>query len=504
MYRIVGLVSVVILTCLSGGVVRAEKKTALPNMLALEEAFQSAIEEAEPAIACILVSRSEKFKDFGKGPAPDKPGILGDFDYTKVPYLSERDREKGERRERAERIDLSNPENIPESYGSGVVIDDKKCLILTHYHVVRGATKIYARFKGGEGSYANILAADPRSDLAVLDLITKMSLKAIKLGDGDKVPKGKLVLSIANPFAAGFRDGSPSASWGIISNTHRRAIGKAKETDLTKTLHHYGTLLETDIRRNIGCSGGALIDLRGELIGLTTARGGIAGADVPAGFAVPIDTGMKRIINVLKQGQEVNYAFLGVGFDRPPQPRGKGVRLISVSRGSPADQAGLREGDTIVALNKKPIDHVDDLFLALGMLQTGDVVEVKYTRLSGGGPQRHMARTTLAKFAVAGKIIARNRPSFRGLRVDYTSLLVQDPLRRIGLRQDIPRGVVVCEVQPNSLAATAALSVGEVITQVNGEKVATPAQFYEAVKRLKGTVEVTLNTGKVVKIRETD
>ena len=134
-------------------------------------------------------------------------------------------------------------------------------------------------------------AADSRSDLAVLALDKPVAVKAIKVGNGDAVEKGDYVLSLSNPFAAGFRDGSPSASWGIISNVRRRVPGSAREEDRGKSLHQYGTLLQTDARLNLGCSGGALIDLNGNLIGLTTSTAAISGGEVPGGFAVPIERG---------------------------------------------------------------------------------------------------------------------------------------------------------------------------------------------------------------------
>src|SRR5262249_4958980 len=161
---------------------------------------------------------------------------------------------------RAIRLDLANATTVPESFGSGVVIDKDKRQILTNYHVVRGATKVYVRLPSGKGSYANIHAADPRSDLAVLQLIDdKIALQSITIGDARKVRKGQMVLSIANPYAAGFRDGSPSASWGIIANIRRRAPSTSRsEIGNNKTLHHYGTLFQLDARLNLGCSGGVV------------------------------------------------------------------------------------------------------------------------------------------------------------------------------------------------------------------------------------------------------
>src|SRR5258708_36480887 len=104
---------------------------------------------------------------------------------------------------------------------------------------------------------------------------------------------------MANPFAAGSRDGSPSASWGIISNLHRRASGVTSELERLKPLNHYGTLVQTDVRINLGCSGGALLNLDGELIGLTTSQAALAGSEAPGGYAAPFDSQMKKIIDVL-------------------------------------------------------------------------------------------------------------------------------------------------------------------------------------------------------------
>src|SRR5262249_33076315 len=163
----------------------------------------------EPAIACVLVSR------------------------TKDP--------KGEHK-------LDDPNQVPESYGSGVVIDEKG-LVLTNYHVIREAVEGFVRLPGDKASFADVFAPDPRSDFAVLklrDAAKLQPLKALKLGDGGAVRKGQLVLSLANPYAAGFRDGSPSASWGVLSNVRRRAPGNLKEeiAGQAKSLHQYGTLLQ--------------------------------------------------------------------------------------------------------------------------------------------------------------------------------------------------------------------------------------------------------------------
>jgi S1-C subfamily serine protease len=454
--------------------------------------MQRTIAEVEPSIACILVSRSDAYQRFGLGPSADHPGRLGGYDPDAVErHPLARALSEDERKDLARRLDLADPSNRPESYGSGVVVDEKG-LILTNYHVVRDATRVFVRLPGGKSSYADVYAADPRSDLAVLRLLNQnLALKAIKLGDGGKAERGQFVLSLANPFAAGFRDGQPSASWGILSNIRRRAPGHLQaEADLTKTLHHYGTLLQTDARLHLGCSGGALVNLRGEMIGLTTALAAIPGGETPGGFAVPLDAGMRRIIQVLKRGQEVEYGFLGVRFEQGAASPA-GVPLAYVYPGSPADRAGLRARDAILAVNGVPVTDTDDLFLALGVQLAG--AHVRLEVLPQGRGKRTQMNVALAKFFVPGKKIATevgSRPYFRGLRVDYTSLLVQQP-SPLPL-QRIPNGVLVSEVQPNSPAATVLLKQGDIITHVSGRVVNTPAAFYQVVNGASGPVELTL------------
>jgi S1-C subfamily serine protease len=504
MYRAICLGSLAVVCCLSLGPVRSEKTIPIREVIKLQEALQNAVAQAEPSIACILVSRSPKYSDLGQGPSPDHPGRLGPFSL----HLANK-KAGPETRKLLPKLDLSNPNNVPESYGSGVVVDGKKGQILTNYHVVRGATKVFVRFPGGEGRYADIHAADPRSDLAVLQLLIDKDhplnkpLAAIRLGDGSKVRKGQMVLSIANPYAAGFRDGSPSASWGIIANIRRRAPTTSRtEIASYRTLHHYGTLLQTDARLNLGCSGGALIDLNGDLIGLTSSLAAMAGSETPGGFAVPLDPWMRRIVDTLKEGKEVEYGFLGVSFKNPLVA--EGIQLASVHPGSPADKAGLKMDDQILKVNGVEVHEVDDVFLPLAKFRPGDQVSLVVARKENlVKVEKPPIKATLAKYAVQGKVIAANRPEFRGLWVDYTSLLILPPLQPLDQGffnyPRIPTGVLVAGVKPHSPAARV-LKAGEVITHVNGKEVSTPADFNKEVKNLNDGVEMTLLNGNKVKI----
>jgi serine protease Do len=473
----------------------AEDPPHQADVLALQDLVQKTVERAEPSIACILVSRSDEYKRFNAAPPDEESGKLGGFDgspYTRPIGFNNADKETEARRRLVKTtLDLSDPEVIPESFGSGVVIDAESGLVLTMAHVIHDATKIYVRLPGGRGSWADIHASDPRSDLAVLRLLDPPpDLKAIKRGDASHLRKGQFVLCLANPSAAGFRDGSPSASWGIVSNLQRRVSGVTSEMErpgVKPTLHHYGTLIQTDVRIALGCSGGALLNLDGELIGVTTAQAALAGSEAPGGYAVPLDGPMKRIIEVLMRGDEVEYGFLGVRFDNGEGQTGPGtgVQLMGVEQGSPAERAGLTTGEWITAINGNPVRDNDDLYLQIGLCLAGGTARVEATSREG---RSRPVLVKMAKSYTPGKAIASHRPPPRGgMRVDYPSILGQ----RVGL-QRIPEGVAIREIVPGGAADRARLKVDCVVTQVAGQLVRTPAEFYDAMAKADGPVELTV------------
>jgi serine protease Do len=455
--------------------------------MALQKVLHKVIAQVEPSVACIIVSRSDAYQKLGLGPDKECPGGLGDFDpevLRSKPDLSQNDRKLWQRK-----LDLADPGHVPQAFGSGVVIDSAG-LILTNYHVVQDATKLYVRLPNGRGSYADIHAADPRSDLAVLRLLNPKlpPVEAIRLGDADRMERGHFVLSIANVFAAGFRDGQPSASWGILSNIRRRAVAPPRDESQSKPLHYYGTLLQTDARLHLGCSGGALVNLDGEMIGLTSALAAIQGGETPGGFAIPVNAGLRRIIELLKRGEEVEYGFLGVSLVEKVPDGTTGVALASVTPGSPAFvEAKLRGREVIVAINGTALQQSDDLLIALGTQLAGCKVRLDYRR----GKDQQTAVVTLAKLYVPGKRIWSShgkRPYCRGMRVDYTSILAQKAPRL----PSIPPGVMVCDVKPNSPAERAFFKPGDVITHVNRMPVNTPAAFYDAAPEPPNALELTL------------
>ena len=456
------------------------------ELLLLQDAVRKAIAETQPSIASILVSRSDRYREFDALPSGPE-GKLGGFEPP--PALAD-----PARRELIHRLNLADPQAIPESYGSGVVLDASG-LILTHFHVVQNATKVFVRLPGKEGSYADIFAADGRSDLAVLKLINPPAdLKPIRIGNGDRVRKGDFVIGVSSPFVSGSRC-SPIAAHGIIGDIRSKAPSAGTESERTKTIHHYGTLLQTDLpvlsftdgdarRLNLGCSGGAIVNLAGEVIALTTSTAAVGGSDMPGGYAVPLTADIKRIIEVLRRGEEVEYGFLGVGFLK--LDRMDGALIDSVTEGSPARRAGLRQGEIIIAVGDMPIRSTDDLFLHVGAALAGSEVTLTVKNLFG---ELRKVTVRLAKFNYPGPVIASRRPAaVFGMRVDFASVVQADwPLPDGAFIRDVERGSPA-ELKYKELFERARW----IVTSVNGKPVNSPADFYRLAGAVKGPLELKI------------
>jgi serine protease Do len=478
----------------------AQDSDALRAARALEETFQQVIGQAEESVACVLVARGEPYDP----PPGDDPGRLGIFPGSA--------REKA-LLDRTPHLALTHPAFLPDQSGSAVALDPRG-LLLTNYHVIREASRIYVRLPGGQGSYANIHAADPRSDLAVLKLVDeRLSLKPVKLPDpGSALRKGQFVIALAHPFALGSRDGSASASWGILGNVRRRAPASLDARDRNRlTLHHYGTLLQTDARLHLGSSGGALFNLRGEMIGLTTSIAAVTNRDTSAGYAIPMDEMMKRLVALLQTGVEIEYGFLGIDTEevpaaelmRWPDLKDGAVRVAGEpTPGTPAAPE-LRDRDILVSINGVRIRNSDELFLHVVTTLAGNPLQVDLIR---EGLRRSVRLPYLAKLSTPGQVIvSRPAADFRGLRVDYLTVLFGEapPGRddwndrvKLALRQG---GVVVRHVQPGSPAAGAGVQVHHVITHVNNRPVTHPADFRQRVQNLPAQTPVALTLNPLEK-----
>jgi serine protease Do len=451
--------------------------SALDLVAALETALADAIAKAQPSVVAVSRFKAEGGETTairGRNPEPRRadPVIIGDVDPQADDYN-------------------------PFDSGSGVVIGDGG-EVLTNYHLVAGAARLIVRGSGRPSFDAEIIAADPRSDLAVivprvLAAPGAAGLPPIVLGDAGKLRQGAFLVALGNPFNAARRDGKASASWGILSNTARRLERPISATTgfpvLTRRLYHHPTLLQLDSKLNLGMSGGAVINLKGELVGLTTASADAEGFDARAGYAIPIDALGRRIIETLRQGKEVEYGFLGIQID------GKVTNQVhEVQPGTPAAEGGLVAGDLVVRVGDIAIGNDDSLSLVLSGCPPGKPIKLGVQRLD-----KLLERTVvLSKFPVDGAIIATNRPApWRGLRVDFTSLMGSADLPHVALQAMALGGVVVTEVAAGSPADIAGLKKDHIITAVAGRPVRSPDDFAKAVAGHRGPVTLSTQFGPI-------
>jgi serine protease Do len=469
-----------------------------PKHRELLEAFQKQLAtvaiESGPSIACVVVSRSEHYPPVKS----DTPGKLGSFD----PKEFLKTDSSPERVKLAKALDLANPRSIPDHGFAGGVVIDSSGLILTPYHVIASATKIHVFLPGTAGSYADILAADARSDLAVLKLLNPPEkLKPIAFADvrtnqpGPTVATGKLVILMTYPYSATFRLDKPSASFGAITNDRSRLLHPRGEpvTTTEKLASHYksGTLLEHDVRVNGPVTGGALLNLDGKLLGLTTAAAVVFDRELGPGYAIPADDNFKRLVGVLSRGEEIEYGFLGVQL---PADTANQAQLVGITDNGPAEAAGLRDRDVVTHINGNPVGTFDDLMLQIGCALAGSNVKLKIVRFG----ERLDIDVTLGKFKNDQPYIASVRPEpVFGLRVDYASTrtIPIGNARRFGPGpQGIPSGVWIRDVVPDSPAAAKFKTLGDrpdrwTVIKVNGKTISSPFEFYRAAK---GEEKITL------------
>lgn len=477
----------------------AQEPTKNELLRAVEKQLQAAHETAGPCVACVVVSRSEKYPKH----TSEVPGALGGFDLKQ--FLKDNPRANPVT---ARALDLSDVRSIPDhGFACGVVIDDKG-LVLTPYHVIEGATKIYIHLPDRPGSYADIHAADARNDLAVLKLVSPPpGLRAIKFGDvrlaagreKATVAPGKLAVLMTNAFAANLPLDKPGAALGSVTNVHQTgAATNGKDSQKLFSYYSHGPLLEHDAKLNAGVSGAALLNLDGELIGLTTTAAALASGERGPDYALPMDDKLQRVIGVLRRGEEVEYGYLGIGLitEREPGFNPNAVQISYTIPLGPAALAGLQSGDVITHIDGVRIRKYEELLTNVSAALAGSKVSVTVQR----GPNRTVTTTvTLGKMLHGQTVIASVRPDpVFGLRVDHGSVLAQqDERKNIQiLAEGVPAGVSVSEVAPNSPAAGALKKLGDnpkrwLVTHVNGTAVGTPAEFYAAAKDQK-SVKLTV------------
>ena len=359
-------------------------------------------------------------------------------------------------------------ERQTQSLGSGVIVDAEAGYILTNHHVIRRADRITVTLADGRELAATVVGSDSETDVAVIQ-VEAGDLQALPMADSDQLRVGDFVVAIGNPFGLG-----QTVTSGIVSALGRSGL----------RLTSYQDFIQTDASINPGNSGGALVNLRGELVGVNTAILSPAGGNVGIGFAIPTNMARSVMKQLIEHG-EVQRGQLGVSAqDLTPDlaeafglRERSGVVITRVESGSPADTAGIETGDIVLSVNGRAVRQVSDLRNAIGLLRVGETVTLRVRRdgdvMEIAVPIEEPALTVLD----GGRVHPRLEGATFG-----------DVQQRV--RADSVQRVVVRDVEPGSPAQRAGLREEDVILSVNRQSVSTLEELRD---RARGANELLLH-----------
>lgn len=340
--------------------------------------------------------------------------------------------------------------------GSGVVFNAEKGYIVTNGHVVEDTDNIKVTLKDGRSFDATVVGTDPDADVAIIQ-IKASGLTAIPLADSSNLRVGDFVVAIGNPFGL-----SQTATSGIVSALGRHDLG----------IESYEDFIQTDASINPGNSGGALVNLRGELVGINTAILGPSGGNIGIGFAIPINM-VKGISDQLIEFGEVRRGRLGIGIqDLTPELarafniQGKrGAVVAQVEQGSAADRAGIEPGDVVTRVNGVPVDDASALRTRVGLLRIGTEVEMEIIR---------KGETQIVKASLEAPVMQKVT------RHGFGKSLEGAMLESVSIDGDA--AVLVASIESGSTADRAGLSEGDIILSVNRQSVSDVEEVVEAIK----------------------
>jgi serine protease Do len=434
---------------------------ASPDQGPSRTGFAPVVKKALPSVVNISSSRVSKAPTGFFEQMPDDPMFRQFF---------------GDNANRQFRTPREMPQQREKALGSGVIVT-RDGYILTNNHVVEGATDVRVTLGDKREFKAQIVGTDPKTDIAVLK-IDATNLPLITVGDSAKVQVGDYALAIGDPFGVG-----QTVTMGIVSATGRSHLG----------IEDYEDFIQTDAPINPGNSGGALVNDRGDLIGINTAiisHGSEGNQGI--GFAIPANMARSVMDQIVQHGK-VTRAYLGiVPQDVTPaiakafgQTEPRGALVGDVSANSPASKSGLEKGDIILDLNGKPVANSNDLRMAVSMMAPDSNVSLRVLR--SGSEHNFTAKlgelpTTEASIEHEGK---GSSSALSGVSVEE---LNAQTAKELGLPANA-QGVVVTKVGPSSPAAEAGLRRGDVIQEVNRKPVKDASDFERAVA---GSKEDTL------------
>ena len=347
----------------------------------------------------------------------------------------------------------------PRAMGSGVIVDAENGYLLTNHHVIDNAEQITVALTDRREFEAEVVGADPETDIALLK-IDADSLTALPFADSNELQVGDYVVAIGNPFGLG-----QTITAGIVSAVGRSGL----------SLESYEDFIQTDAAINVGNSGGALINLKGELVGINTAIFSGRGGNIGIGFAIPINMARQIMDQLLTHG-EIQRGRIGVQIqDLIPDlaealgtSHERGAVVAQVIPGTPAEAAGIQIGDVIVEMNGEPVVGSSDLRNKVGLLRVGDAVRLTIER--DGKPMTiELAVGESSEVALGA-----------GSQIPQLEGVVLGPLTPSSPLHEEVEGVLVIEVEVDTPAWNAGLREGDVIVEVNRREVKSTDEILEA------------------------
>ncbi len=341
-----------------------------------------------------------------------------------------------------------------QSLGSGVIVDTEQGLVVTNHHVIEDAEEVLVTLSDGREFEAEIIGQDPDADVAVIRIEAE-DIIALRWADSDALRVGDFVVAIGNPFGLG-----QTVTSGIVSALGRSGLGIEEIEDF----------IQTDASINPGNSGGALVNLRGELIGINTAIVGPAGGNVGIGFAIPSNMA-RSLMQQLVEGGEVRRGKLGISLQELDEDLQelfgvkRGVVVSGVESDSPADQAGLLRGDVITQVGSRRVESVNDIRNAIGLLRVGDQVVVQFYR------EKTLYQTDI-KVGESEDTLVRGEE----LAAQLEGAVFENAVSRRGRRY-----VVISRVQRQSNMSRYGIEAGDIVLAINDIPVETVDDMIGAV-----------------------
>ncbi len=374
------------------------------------------------------------------------------------------------------------------SLGSGFIFrrDGDYYYILTNNHVIKDADRIIIKLsnkKEYRGEDVTVVGKDPRTDIAVLKIKSKEELPVAPLGDSDSIQVGDWVIAIGNPFGL-----ERTVTVGVVSAKGRSGLALPEGPS-------YQDFIQTDAAINFGNSGGPLVNIRGEVIGINAAITTPSGGFVGIGFAIPINLAKHVVEQLIEKGRVVR-GYLGIrpqdvdadlaeayGLEKP-----EGVLVAEVLPGTPAEEAGLEEGDLILEFNGQPVPNVQKFRIMVADLAPGTKVTMKVRKPDG---TEKVLEATLTEFPteVSQAGPGGEEESYEPGKVEWLGMVVADvrseEAQALGIEEK--EGVVVLKVDPEGKASDAGITKGDVILKVQDLEVRGLADFKKAKEKFEGS-----------------